>query len=83
MGYLYIFPIFNPTLMKLGEVVVIASMFTTASPSFIINAIKNKKDLSLAHLKDVLSFKVPLRSCKGAGELGHILHTYIHKFLWY
>ena len=34
------------------------------------NQMKNKKVLLIAHLMDVLSVKVPLRYCQGAGEFG-------------
>ena len=60
MGYHYIFFVINLILMKLDEVEV--PMGSATSP----NSIKigwKKRVLLLAHLMDVSSVKVPLRSC--------------------
>ena len=54
------FFVFNPILLKLGEVVV--HMGATASPSFNKIGLNKKKFFICAHLMEVSSVKVPLRT---------------------
>ena len=55
------FFVFHPILMKLGEIVVPCVYYNFTK--FHQNQMKNIKGLSLAHLMDVSSLKVSLRSC--------------------
>ena len=54
--------------MKLGEVVVPMGYYNFTM--FHQNRMKNKKVFFIDHVMEVLSVKVPLRSCKVVGEFG-------------
>ena len=54
--------------MKLGEIIVHMDNYNFTKCQQ--NQMKDKKVLLIANLTDVSSVKVPLRSCKGAGEFG-------------